>query len=500
MHYALKDLAGTIAYALVLTLFLGVAIWWLSGRRLRPERVWPLGLALCWGIELWQLSSVPASLSARWIGWRLTLGTTFSWWDILFYPVGVILSVAVARLLRKLFPLRTAPRGTISERPHRTRTGRQPAAQVGSGDPGTEQNHHRTSVRIAWVPLLGHVLLSVSAWPYLLLARRWLLPWPWIFPSVLVVGAALHVLLLVTLMGCARSHQTRTGPTVHRGTWGRAVGVVMIQVPVLVIVVLLLTWLAFLSAGLGTGGRTAELVIGWLPLLPLGLTGLWAGLHGLTEPSDAGRPPGPDWFDFGFLLTLAAVIAWGVAAAPVPPWPAEDGYAQDRGPTTGRSHSPSASADLPSSSAPPGAAVACTTQDLGFTAGDWEFAVGNGYATLTAINRSGASCWLRGRPHLTLEQAGITLSTGRSDLSLPDQDQDRRVILAPGGQARAALAWRGYRDADRAEETPQRLSAGVAGQRETARVDFEDSPMGEHPFDLVDGGHLGVGTWAPATA
>jgi hypothetical protein len=80
---------GTLAYAALITLLLGLALFWLSRRRVSAWLAWPLGLAFCWGVELWQLSGVPAWLSAQWIGWRLTLGTTFDWRDVALYPVGV---------------------------------------------------------------------------------------------------------------------------------------------------------------------------------------------------------------------------------------------------------------------------------------------------------------------------------------------------------------------------------------------------------------------------
>lgn len=111
---------GTIAYALVLTLALGTLLRLLSRGRLPSLLAWPLGLAFCWGVELWQLTGVPARLSSQWIGWRLTLGTSFDWVDIALYPVGVALAAlalwAWDRMARRRSdPTRAGDAGASSE-------------------------------------------------------------------------------------------------------------------------------------------------------------------------------------------------------------------------------------------------------------------------------------------------------------------------------------------------------------------------------------------------
>ena len=87
---------------------LGVALWatlvyWLvacgapSGR---PVRVALLTLAISWAVELAQLTSVPAALSARHVLLRMIFGTTFSAWDLPMYAGGVALGAVAHRLAR----------------------------------------------------------------------------------------------------------------------------------------------------------------------------------------------------------------------------------------------------------------------------------------------------------------------------------------------------------------------------------------------------------------
>jgi hypothetical protein len=59
-----------------------------------------VAVLICWAIELFQLTPVPAELSANSTLARLVLGSTFGGWDMVAYPVGVIVAVAVHALLR----------------------------------------------------------------------------------------------------------------------------------------------------------------------------------------------------------------------------------------------------------------------------------------------------------------------------------------------------------------------------------------------------------------
>lgn len=58
------------------------------------------GLALCAGVELFQLTGVPAELAARWPLVRLALGTTFWAPDLLRYAVGAALGWGLCAALR----------------------------------------------------------------------------------------------------------------------------------------------------------------------------------------------------------------------------------------------------------------------------------------------------------------------------------------------------------------------------------------------------------------
>jgi hypothetical protein len=87
--------AGTALYASMI--YAGVLV-------LRPATApLPAGIvavALCWAVEAFQLSGVPAGLSERSLIARLVLGSHFDWADVAWYPVGVVPLVVVHMLLR----------------------------------------------------------------------------------------------------------------------------------------------------------------------------------------------------------------------------------------------------------------------------------------------------------------------------------------------------------------------------------------------------------------
>ncbi|GIT79474.1 hypothetical protein LLS1_11430 [Leifsonia sp. LS1] len=58
-------------------------------------------LALCWGVELLQLTGIPAVLSRSVPGASLALGTTFEALDLVAYTVGVGTAVSVDALIRR---------------------------------------------------------------------------------------------------------------------------------------------------------------------------------------------------------------------------------------------------------------------------------------------------------------------------------------------------------------------------------------------------------------
>lgn len=56
--------------------------------RARPSTAATVALVFSWAVELFQLSGVPAELSARSFAARLVLGSTFNGPDLLWYAVG----------------------------------------------------------------------------------------------------------------------------------------------------------------------------------------------------------------------------------------------------------------------------------------------------------------------------------------------------------------------------------------------------------------------------
>lgn len=74
---------------LVTALLLPRSLRWLVGAA---------ALAVCWGIELFQATGVPAVLGAQWPPIRLLLGTTFVAVDLLSYAAGVLGALMVDAL------------------------------------------------------------------------------------------------------------------------------------------------------------------------------------------------------------------------------------------------------------------------------------------------------------------------------------------------------------------------------------------------------------------
>lgn len=124
---------------------------------------------------------------------------------------------------------------------------------------------------------------------------------------------------------------------------------------------------------------------------------------------------------------------------------------------------------------------------------------GNGTGTLRARNGSDSACWVRGRPVLDLVQERVKVTTGAPEIGAAGKEHLGRVTIAPGDSAAATLVWRGYRTADRATDVEQRLRVGLkqGSSPSTARLEPMPGHDTVHPFDLIDGGHLGVTTWAP---
>ena len=79
------DTLGGVLYAALVVLLVAFA-----APRAGWTRVAGLALALCVGIELAQLTGVPARLVEAWPPLRYVVGTTFNPWDLLAYAAGAV--------------------------------------------------------------------------------------------------------------------------------------------------------------------------------------------------------------------------------------------------------------------------------------------------------------------------------------------------------------------------------------------------------------------------
>jgi hypothetical protein len=66
--------------------------------RLTPLAAGAIALAWCWGAELFQLTGIPARLSAESLAARLVLGVAFDPIDLIWYPIGIVPLVVLHRL------------------------------------------------------------------------------------------------------------------------------------------------------------------------------------------------------------------------------------------------------------------------------------------------------------------------------------------------------------------------------------------------------------------
>lgn len=145
------------------------------------------------------------------------------------------------------------------------------------------------------------------------------------------------------------------------------------------------------------------------------------------------------------------------------------------------------------------AARSCAPDDLDVRLVGWDAAMGSTSVGIRARNRSASACAVDGVPVLRLSQGGRELRLTYVPGSPGDRflGGARRVGIAPGGTADAAVLWRGYRNAAD-ETTPQTLTVAVFPGRPV--VVPVDGPGGSvAPFDLVDGGRVEVSGWAAPT-
>ena len=99
--FAGGDFAKYAGVALYATLIYALASFWLP-------RVWATVVAVgfSWAVEFFQLTGIPADLSARSGLAHLVLGSTFNWPDLFWYVVGAVLGLVVVRP-----PVRRVPGG-----------------------------------------------------------------------------------------------------------------------------------------------------------------------------------------------------------------------------------------------------------------------------------------------------------------------------------------------------------------------------------------------------
>lgn len=90
---SLAQRSGTLLYA-SMTYTAVVFLW----PRMSPLPAGGIAIGFCWAVELFQLTGIPAALSARSLLARLALGVQFDWIDLAWYPVGVVPLVALHRL------------------------------------------------------------------------------------------------------------------------------------------------------------------------------------------------------------------------------------------------------------------------------------------------------------------------------------------------------------------------------------------------------------------
>lgn len=94
---AVSDAVGDILYAVLIVLLAAFlaprAPWWATGAA---------ALAWCFGVELLQLSPLPAQWGASFPPLRLVFGTGFSAWDLLWYTLGVALAAGIDGMLRRV--------------------------------------------------------------------------------------------------------------------------------------------------------------------------------------------------------------------------------------------------------------------------------------------------------------------------------------------------------------------------------------------------------------
>lgn len=92
----LEQYSGTALYASMV--YVGVLFLW---PRLSPWAAGGAAWAWCWAVEFFQLTGVPAELSARSLPARLVLGSQFDAVDLFWYLPGIVPLVVVHHLINR---------------------------------------------------------------------------------------------------------------------------------------------------------------------------------------------------------------------------------------------------------------------------------------------------------------------------------------------------------------------------------------------------------------
>ena len=110
---ALQQISGTAMYA---SAFYGCLLFLWPRARAAVLAIASLGF--CWAVEFFQLTDIPARLSAHSVVVRLVLGEKFDPTDLVWYLLGIALAVGVHRRLPRpsVAAARPAPQGARESR------------------------------------------------------------------------------------------------------------------------------------------------------------------------------------------------------------------------------------------------------------------------------------------------------------------------------------------------------------------------------------------------
>lgn len=245
----------------------------------------------------------------------------------------------------------------------------------------------------------------------------------------------------------------------------------------------------WLLAGLVLGAATGT-AVALAPLVRLDRRGLRVAATGgwvvvvLAALVVAASPPGRD------ALAGLQRDVYPPALAAQPPSPV--GVEPTPEPVPKTPPPPAVRTPEPRSVAP---ARACTTGDLTLSARGWDSAMGTSAVTLVVTNGSTSACWVEGFPTVAVAQAGRDLGVDvrrSTTTAYGTEARTGRIGLLPsGGEAVAALSWKGYR-AMADSTSPQVVSVSLSGAPSPLRLSLD----GTAPrIDVVEGAAMDLGPW-----